>query len=691
MEVKLKTNETVLKIPILSSRDSYSNWREEFYRYAKSLKLEHFLDYNVQEPALELVVKEEMDEDQALLRKLSLESKANIKLEKIQCIPVNIRQAMIHASTVNYFARNEPVPGMPKEFFQFLLEASVAVADSQLFVVYTRTEKYIPAMTEYMAKRSKLETLMLNTVAKNIKNLIKNVEIKAAFELLENKFRKDHSFERKRLRRVLRTIRCPNLTDFITNFELKVAEYETVGGWRTDEAVGDAFYDGINSEKYQHIKVHCDAVGFDTLLDFWRPYAEKEAAESANKLNSSNNTSVIHVKQVKYEGKDPVRCKNCRGIGHDSSICPSKADLCYNCGISDHKQRNCPKKMNTKINIKKALLDLVNSHLSESENDQSEPEESISDHENLPDIVPMKMLRIRSKLKPVKKTGINKKLSCITDLKGHQIHTVQCNKLRILKANAKVKKTSELVLTLDSACTQSATNRKDALRDLKQIHPIDMIDANGIRTSVEWCGTMDVTDIKGQRIVLKQVLFAPKLDGTLIGVNHLLRKGKVVNFRRDQVKNEQRETKVKYYAQVHRNKKIHTFPWCPKEGLYQLEATVTNLSRHVKSTKIQEHPHFKSTMRSRILHGIFGHFSDSVLNRAGLKVNTRDCFCKACANSKAAASPHGKDASASKTKYKPRRRCEMFSLDTYGPFPKSVKDGFQYISVLKDEYCDFLG
>lgn len=92
MSIKMKESDVTLKIPRLFSKKHFRTWEEAIKRYFGTLKLKHYINYDVQEPLLSLEIPEVTQFDNQLKVSMKVKNKVVLTNDFIQKLPVELRR-----------------------------------------------------------------------------------------------------------------------------------------------------------------------------------------------------------------------------------------------------------------------------------------------------------------------------------------------------------------------------------------------------------------------------------------------------------------------------------------------------------------------------------------------------------------------------------------------------------------------
>jgi len=237
--------------------------------------------------------------------------------------------------------------------------------------------EYLQFRVKLSANIDKVFTLLQSTVEGKNQQIVRTKGTPfEAYDYFCNKFGKDPVIELKELRRRFKTIRCPNLRDYVHNFEVQLADYLAAGGDEFEVSLFDSFLDQIPDDKYKTLKMMFTGNTLREAIDYFRRLAEREATSKYSNTNSTSEVKGYRVSQVNRTPVDAIKCRNCGGIGHSSDVCPSPKNLCHHCGGTDHHRRKCSlKNKRPWFKIKKAMIELLDQF------DDSDSDKEVSEGE----------------------------------------------------------------------------------------------------------------------------------------------------------------------------------------------------------------------------------------------------------------------------------------------------------------------
>ena len=231
MSINLKKKDITLGITKLYNKKTWRPWSNAFNRYAGTLKLKHFLNYKIQEPMQVLATADRSDTDQIdQLRTIADSQKSPASTWLLERLPLQLREKMLREEDTKIFEK-EKVNEIPKELIHLVLECSLIIIRDELYLIYHESKKLLEYLAACESKVDQLFTVMVTTIDNT---LVETVRAKddpyEAYKYLKSRFATDKYLELKNTRKKFRTIRCPNLTNYLHAFRQNLAEYETLGG-----------------------------------------------------------------------------------------------------------------------------------------------------------------------------------------------------------------------------------------------------------------------------------------------------------------------------------------------------------------------------------------------------------------------------------------------------------------------------
>ena len=243
--INLKKEDVKLSIAKLNSPKNFRKWQMGFNRYVGTLQLKYLLEYEVGNLYMRLTgvhtpTEGEVDRVKAKMQRNL--SKSQVIKPDVYCkCPAGLRRVLQEGDTVQYFEVNEPYK-VPDSILSLVLEGHVFIINNRIFMMFDDGREFLKFKVQLATNIDKLFTLIQSTVEGRNQEIVRTKRTpKEAYEYFCQKFGRSPILELKELRQKFRSIRCPNLRDYVHTFEMQLAEYSAGGGDDTEVALFDVF------------------------------------------------------------------------------------------------------------------------------------------------------------------------------------------------------------------------------------------------------------------------------------------------------------------------------------------------------------------------------------------------------------------------------------------------------------------
>ena len=368
----------------------------------------------------------------------------------------------------------------------------------------------------------------------------------------------------------------------------------------------------------------------------------EEAAKATSKrsLRLSENHRKPKTTFTQTVSKKKLVRRNCGELGHPHYKCrnPKKNGVfCYFCGADGHKADVCPKRSTRKSSER-------SSNYTKKERDEN--------------------------------TDVEITIwSTFTENSG--------------KTRGNSEKVDNVVtFCLDSGSTNHCCSRKTMLTNLRTVDEFFFVNSFGEKDNGNTSGDIQGELSNGKRILLKDVLFAPKLKANLLSVQELSKKGLTTRFK-------------KKFAEIFREdtgEVVHQAHFNGKFYEVNLKLGFPNeMGRTVNKTQAEQAA--KTFKTIDLWHHRFGHLSKPYLDEMLRKEHVHGLdysrhselsFCHGCSKGKLRKSNARKFIDYQKTDvYEPKEVLEKLSLDTVGPFETKSRGGYRGFVTCTDHFSRF--
>ena len=671
---KLKCNEFQVAIPILRNESTFRTWEEAVVRYLGSLKLRHYLEYEIVPPQLLLSSTEQLilpDFDDMVSRLLPR------NLQDLVCrLPSIVREAVCQACKV--FVFNKDVPSnIPRSLVKLVLKSTcLIVADCKLFIIVENAETCLEMFDQQNADMDKVYGVLYTTVSQQNLQVVKSQPtVFGSYQALVLKFRKDLHLELKTVRRKFSSLRCPTLTKYLADFITILAEYESLGGNRYDTGIADFLVDNIPNDRYEFYKHLYRGKTVDEGLEYFKQIAQRE---SLDRYRAAPVTKRVHLNQLKHSTDSDSetlqcntvvqcntvkvkKCIKCGGWGHTSGSCPTPHNVCHECGDSNHFKNKCDKFLR-RVKAQQILCDHlfsdVDEHSAALQNSDTKVRQlNVQDTEECDDVNDSE---IGDTAQEFASAAVFFKL---------QVISVIVNKL-LASSPCSCSFGSEcLSIVIDSGATRHIVNENVILSSKQQLSvPVTVENAFGVTSTATLQGTLSLQLLDMSKLSFHRVLQCSAVSGVILSIRQLIDDGFAVNFNHSGcylITPASRVIPVAYIA---------------SHGSYLLHAKI--------SIRVQCNQLIVSN--SDVVHTRFGHLSHAYLRRAGLDVSDKSSFCAACASMKLVKAPGSSSIDSQNTKtFVARSPIEKLHIDTCGPFPSSIHRE-KFLVVIVDAWTSYI-
>ena len=162
MTLKLKNQDLTLSIPVLTDEKNFKLWNESFLRYLGSLKLKHYVKYDVAEAFL--LNDQAVDHQECATILNSANFDATSDAEATKKLSAELRQEILQNLNNSFMFKKSKPRLIPSDLIALVKSFDLLAIGNKIIPICESGEKYIDRLDSHASHVDKIMTILYDDI-----------------------------------------------------------------------------------------------------------------------------------------------------------------------------------------------------------------------------------------------------------------------------------------------------------------------------------------------------------------------------------------------------------------------------------------------------------------------------------------------------------------------------------------------